>query len=171
MPPSTTDPSATVPIRAYIGLGANLGDAMGALRSALSCIGRLAQTELLATSPFYRSAPVDAGGPDYTNAVAAIATYLDAHELLDRLQGIEAEHGRERPFVNAPRSLDLDLLLYGEQVISSKRLCVPHPRMHQRAFVLRPLADLAPHLHVPGQGPVGQLLAALTDQSIEPLAP
>ncbi len=144
---------------------------MGTLRSALSCIARLAQTELLATSPFYRSAPVDAGGPDYTNAVAAISTRLGAHELLDRLQGIEAEHGRERPFVNAPRSLDLDVLLYGEQLINSKRLCVPHPRMHQRAFVLRPLADLAPHLHVPGHGQVSQLLAALTDQSIEPLAP
>ena len=171
MPPSTPEAGATAPVRAYIGLGANLGDAMGALRSALSCIGRLAQTELLATSPFYRSAPVDAGGPDYTNAVAAITTHLDAHALLDRLQAIETEHGRERPFVNAPRSLDLDLLLYGEQVIHSKRLCVPHPRMHQRAFVLRPLADLAPNLHVPGHGPVGQLLAALTDQPIEPLAP
>lgn len=171
MPPSTPEAGATAPISAYIGLGANLGDARGTLRSALSCIARLAQTELLASSPFYRSAPVDAGGPDYTNAVAAIATRLDPHELLDRLQGIEAEHGRERPFVNAPRSLDLDLLLYGEQVINSKRLCVPHPRMHQRAFVLRPLADLAPHLHVPGHGHVGQLLAALTEQSIERLAP
>lgn len=171
MPPSTPEAAATAPVRAYIGLGANLGDAMGALRSALSCIGRLAQTELLATSPFYRSAPVDAGGPDYTNAVAAIATHLDAHELLDRLHGIEAEHGRERPFVNAPRSLDLDLLLYGEQVINSKRLCVPHPRMHQRAFVLRPLADLAPHLRIPGHDRVARLLAEVADQRIELVSP
>lgn len=169
MPPSTLEASVPAPVQAYIGLGANLGDTVRTLRSALTDIEQLALTELLSVSPFYRSAPVDAGGPDYTNAVASITTRLSAEALLDGLQSIELEHGRRRPFTNAPRSLDLDLLLYGDRVILSARLCVPHPRMHQRAFVLRPLGDLAPHLHVPGHGRLADLLAAVTDQFIEPI--
>ena len=158
-------------VRAYVGLGANLGDSVAAIQSALKAIAQLPQTELVEASPLYRSAPVDAGGPDYTNAVAAIATRLQADELLTRLQSIETAHGRERPFVNAPRSLDLDLLLYAGEVIESPRLRVPHPRMHERAFVLRPLADLAPHLVIPGRGAVARLLERVAEQRVEMIRP
>lgn len=150
-------------VTAYVALGANLGDAAQAVRHALATIARLPGTSLIAASPMYRTAPVDAGGPDYINAVAAVATTLTAPELLERLQAIEAGAGRERPYRHAPRTLDLDLLLYGSARIESARLTVPHPRMHQRAFVLRPLADIAPQLVSE------QLLAAVAGQRIEPL--
>jgi 2-amino-4-hydroxy-6-hydroxymethyldihydropteridine diphosphokinase len=163
MPPSTTDGT----VSAYIGLGANLGDTRATLDSALAELAALPDSALVAVSPRYRSAPVDATGPDYTNAVAVISTRLCAGELLAALQRIEAAHGRERPYRNAPRRLDLDVLLYGEQRIETAHLSVPHPRLHERAFVLRPLADLAPELVVPGRGPVGHLLAAVAGQRIE----
>lgn len=152
---------------AYVGLGANLGDARAALRSALSALAVLERTELQASSPFYRTEPVNAGGPDFTNAVAQLATRLDAHALLGELQRIENEHGRERPYVNAPRSLDLDLLLYGDALIASPTLQVPHPRLHERAFVLKPLADIAPGLVIPGRGPLIAMLSGIKDQRIE----
>lgn len=152
---------------AYVGLGANLGDVRAALRSALSALAVLERTELQASSPFYRTEPVNAGGPDFTNAVAQLATRLDAHALLGELQRIENEHGRERPYVNAPRSLDLDLLLYGDALIASPTLQVPHPRLHERAFVLKPLADIAPGLVIPGRGPLIAMLSGIKDQRIE----
>jgi 2-amino-4-hydroxy-6-hydroxymethyldihydropteridine diphosphokinase len=114
----------------------------------------------------YRSAPIDSSGPDYLNAVAAVATELAPHALLQALQAIELRHGRERPYRNAPRTLDLDLLLFGEQRIDSPDLVVPHPRMHERAFVLRPLADLAPALVIPGRGAVAIWLDAVGDQAV-----
>src|SRR5690606_30348741 len=114
-------------------------------------------------SPLYRSAPVDSTGPDYVNAVAQFTTNLPANDLLRVLQDIELAHGRLRRYRNAPRALDLDLLLYGTQDIREPDLTVPHPRMHERAFVLRPLADLAPGLRLP-QGPITVLLAACSDQ-------
>ena len=153
------------PVVAYVGLGANLGDAQQALREALAALARLPDTRLLATSRVYRSAPVDAGGPDYFNAVARIETRATAFELLDQLQAIEQAAGRERPYRNAPRTLDLDLLLYGDARIASERLTVPHPRMRERAFVLLPLRELAPSL-------VGESdLAAVAGQRIAPLPP
>jgi len=157
------------PVRAYVGLGANLGDSLATLRGV---IDELAITPGIAhclASPFYRSAPVDAAGPDFINAVAALDTTLGPLELLDVLQALEQRHGRQRPYRNAPRTLDLDLLLHGDAVLDTPRLVLPHPRMHQRAFVLAPLRDLAPGL-VLAQGPLRTLLAQLADQSIERLA-
>jgi len=156
---------------AYIGLGANLGDAGATLRAALAALEALPSTSALQASPIYRSAPVDAGGPDYLNAAARLQTSLDPHALLAQLQALELAHGRERPYRNAPRTLDLDLLLYDAQMIATPTLVVPHPRLHERAFVLRPLADLAPGLDVPGRGPVQALLAGVAGQRIDRLTP
>jgi len=148
------------PVTAYIGLGANLGDAMCAVREAIDAIGSLPSTRVTARSPLYRTAPVDAGGPDYINAVIEVTTRLDPLALLEHLQAIERDAGRERPYRNAPRTLDLDLLLYGSAQVGSAALTVPHPRMLQRAFVLVPLADIAPQRVTPAQ------LAAVADQRI-----
>ncbi|TEA80080.1 2-amino-4-hydroxy-6-hydroxymethyldihydropteridine diphosphokinase [Allopusillimonas ginsengisoli] len=151
--------------RCYIGLGANLGEAQSVLLAAAGQLEDAAGTGTFRLSPLYRSAPVDASGPDYVNAVAEFDTALDAHALLSMLQRIEQAHGRERPYRNAPRTLDLDLLLYGDWHIDDPDLTVPHPRMHQRAFVLRPLADLAPGLKL-AQGTLPDLIAACADQAI-----
>ncbi|HUH88337.1 MAG TPA: 2-amino-4-hydroxy-6-hydroxymethyldihydropteridine diphosphokinase [Pusillimonas sp.] len=156
-------------VTAYIGLGANLGDAQATLLMAAQ---RLAQTQgvrLFELSPLYRTAPIDSSGPYYINAVAALQTRLCAHELLDALQALEQQHGRERPYRNAPRTLDLDLLLYGDDRIETERLTVPHPRMHQRAFVLRPLFDLAPDLQLEGKK-LTELLKGCADQELEALS-
>jgi 2-amino-4-hydroxy-6-hydroxymethyldihydropteridine diphosphokinase len=161
-------PAAVV---ASIGLGANLGRPRTALAEALAALAQLPRSELIATSPIYRSAPVDAAGPDFYNAVALLRTSLQPHELLVELQGIESAHGRERPYRNAPRTLDLDLLLYGDQRIATAQLVVPHPRMHQRAFVLRPLADVAPDAVIPGRGRVVEWLPRVADQQIEKASP
>lgn len=131
-------------VTAYIGLGANLGDARTAVHGAMRDIAQLPQTELLAQSPLFGSAPLDAGGPDYVNAVVSVRTRLNPMDLLAQLQALEQRAGRARPYINAPRTLDLDLLLFGEACIVSKNLTVPHPRMFERAFVLRPLSQLAP---------------------------
>jgi 2-amino-4-hydroxy-6-hydroxymethyldihydropteridine diphosphokinase len=134
------------PVTAYVALGANLGKPAQALCDALVHIGELPLTQLVRPSALYRTAPVDSSGPDYVNAVAEISTLLPAPDLLTALQAIERAAGRERPYRNAPRTLDLDLLLYGSARIWSERLQVPHPRMWQRAFVLVPLAEIAPAL-------------------------
>ncbi|HEX3141644.1 MAG TPA: 2-amino-4-hydroxy-6-hydroxymethyldihydropteridine diphosphokinase [Rhizobacter sp.] len=155
------------PVLAYIGLGANLGDAEAALRSALQSLGDLPGTQLLQASSIYRTAPVDAHGPDYLNAVARVQTRLEPEALLQQLQAIEAAAGRERPYRNAPRTLDLDLLLYGDTRITSPALTVPHPRMQERAFVLVPLAEVAAEgLVVPGQGTLHDLLPRVAGQRI-----
>ena len=157
------------PVRAYIGLGANLGDARATLRTVL---GQLAGTPgILACRPsgFYRTAPVDATGPDFINAVAALDTTLAPLDLLDVLQALENQHGRQRPYPNAPRTLDLDLLLHGDTVLDTPHLILPHPRMHQRAFVLAPLRELAPGMTLARQ-PLDALLAQLAAQPIERLA-
>lgn len=131
-------------VTAYVALGANLGDAATALREALAALNAAAGVQVRRASSLYRTAPVDSSGPDYLNAVAEITTTLTAPALLDALQAIELAAGRERPYRNAPRTLDLDLLLYGEARMDSPRLTVPHPRMWERAFVLVPLAEIAP---------------------------
>jgi 2-amino-4-hydroxy-6-hydroxymethyldihydropteridine diphosphokinase len=142
------------PVIAYVALGANLGDAVHALLDAFTAIARIPQTRLLQRSPLYRTAPVDSSGPDYVNAAAEVSTRLTAPELLVELQGIENAAGRERPYRNAPRTLDLDLLLYGSARIESERLTVPHPRMQEREFVLVPLAQIAPNALPPTSLPL-----------------
>ena len=151
---------------AYIGIGANLGDARGNVDDAVVRLALLPDSRLLRTSPYYRSAPIDACGDDYVNAVAALDTRLSAHDLLAALHGIEADHGRERPYRNAPRTLDLDLLLYGDQVIATTTLTLPHPRMLERAFVLRPLLDIAPAIVVPGHGRAASHFSAVAKQAL-----
>ena len=155
---------ARAPVTAYVALGANLRDAAAAVASAIDALNRLPDTRLEARSHLYRSAPVDAQGPDFINAVAAVSTRLTAPDLLLALQQLEQRAGRERPFRNAPRTLDLDLLLYGDACIDSPSLTVPHPRMMERAFVLIPLAEIAPDL-VPAAA-----LAAVAGQRIERLS-
>lgn len=150
---------------AYIGLGANLGEAAASVQKAANELASVDGIRGLRLSPLYRSAPVDSSGPDYINAVASIYTDLSARQLLQCLQSLEIAHGRERPWHNAPRTLDLDLLLFGHETISEPDLIVPHPRMHERAFVLAPLADLAPDLQM-AQGSLPALLAACRDQAL-----
>ncbi|MBP9893468.1 MAG: 2-amino-4-hydroxy-6-hydroxymethyldihydropteridine diphosphokinase [Planctomycetes bacterium] len=149
------------PTTAWIGLGANLGECAGTLRTALAALAALPGTRLLRVSSLYRSAPVDAGGPDYLNAVAEIGTQLPPHDLLAALQAIERAAGRERPYRNAPRTLDLDILLYGDLQSADATLTLPHPRLQERAFVLLPLAELAPERVLP------QWLASVRGQAIE----
>ena len=133
-------------VLAYVGLGANLGNAAQAVRDAIAALAATPGVSLLQASSLYRSAPLDATGPDYINAVVCINTTLTAPALLRALQAIENNAGRERPYRNAPRTLDLDLLLYGDASIASPDLTVPHPRMGERAFVLVPLQEIAPGL-------------------------
>ena len=162
---------AAVPVLAWVGIGANLGDAMATVHDAMRRLGELPQTELVTRSSLYRSAPVQAQGADFINAVAGLRTRLSALALLHQLLAIELTHGRERPFRNAPRTLDLDLLLYDDRTIATADLVVPHPRLHERAFVLAPLADLAPGLVVPGRGDIAQLLVSVAAQRIDRLPP
>ena len=150
-------------VLAHVALGANLGDARATVSAAIAALDQLPQTRLLRASGFYRSAPWEASGPDFINAVAAVETGLDAHELLRALQALELQAGRERPYRNAPRTLDLDLLLYGDAVINAPDLSVPHPRLRERAFVLLPLAEISPALVTADE------LQAVADQAIERL--
>src|SRR5690606_13851577 len=153
---------------AYVGVGANLGDAGKAVQQAATQLAQVEGIRQLKLSPLYCSAPIDASGPHYINAVARFQTLLAPEVLLDTLPHIEQLHGRARPYPNAPRTLDLDLLLYGEQYINSPRLEVPHPRMHLRAFVLRPLLDLTPDIHVHGK-PCADWVALCADQVLHRL--
>jgi 2-amino-4-hydroxy-6-hydroxymethyldihydropteridine diphosphokinase len=138
---------------------------------ALEELACLPRTRLSARSSLYRSAPLGyADQPEFVNAVAGIDTELGAAELLHQLQALEARHARTRSFANAPRTLDLDLLLYGDERIHAPGLIVPHPRMHERAFVLLPLAEIEPQASIPGQGSAMACLAACADQKVERIA-
>lgn len=145
---------------AYVGIGANLGEPRAAVQAAMQRLEQVPQTAVVARSSLYRSAPVGASGPDFVNAVVALRTSLCAPALLAALHALEGQAGRQRPWPNAPRTLDLDLLLFGSGRIDSPRLQVPHPRMHDRAFVLVPLSEIAPQLVPP------EALAALASQVI-----
>lgn len=134
------------PVTAYVAVGANLGDALHTVQASMEALGHLPGTRCTERSRLYRTAPHEAKGPDFINAVVRLETRLTAPELLDALQALETQAGRLRPYPNAPRTLDLDVLLYGQARMDSPRLTVPHPRWRERAFVLYPLADLAPSL-------------------------
>jgi 2-amino-4-hydroxy-6-hydroxymethyldihydropteridine diphosphokinase len=154
---------------AYVGIGANLGDAQATVRAALAALAELPGCRLRQVSSLYRSAPVEASGPDFINAVAVLETTCSPLELLSALQGIEQAFGRQRPYPNAPRTLDLDLLLHGPCVLQTPQLILPHPRLHQRAFVLLPLLELAPALSAPGLGPLSAYRASTADQRVQRL--
>lgn len=149
------------PVTAYLGLGANLGDAHAALDAAMQQLSQAEGIEVTARSSRYRSAPVESSGPDYINAVVELRTVLSAPALLACLHGMEAAAGRERPYRNAPRTLDLDILLYGDGRMDCPSLTIPHPRMAMRAFVLVPLHEIAPHRVGAG------LLHGVREQAIE----
>lgn len=156
--------------RAYIGIGGNLGDAQQQVRAAIAALDTLPDTRCVAASSLYRTAPVGyTDQPDFINAVAELDTTLEPHALLDALQAVENSHGRERSFKDAPRTLDLDVLLYDAQTIDDARLTVPHPRMHERAFVLAPLLEIAPGCVIPARGTAAEWLARCTDQPITKL--
>ena len=155
-------------VTAFIGLGANLGEPEAQVRRAIAALAGLPATRLVAASSLYASAPVGVPEqPDFVNAVAEIETELGARALLDGLLAIEARFGRERKSPGAPRTLDLDLLLYGDRAIAEPNLVVPHPRMHERAFVLAPLVEIAPDAVVPGKGRAAELLIRCKDQRVE----
>lgn len=154
-------------VSAYVGIGSNLGGARDNVQRAILQLDKLRKTRLSAQSSLFRTAPVDADGDDYINAVARIDTRLPAHELLQELQAIEQEFGRERPYLNAPRKLDLDILLYGQQKISTASLVVPHPRLTQRAFALIPLLQIDPLIAIPGQGPARGFVENVAGQAIQ----
>ncbi len=161
--------------RAYIGLGANEGDVIATLNAAVEALRALQASAVIAVSPFYRSAPIDAEGPDYTNAVVALDTSTEPYALLLALLDIELRLGRRRRDADAKlkssRRVDLDLLLYGPLLMRSTPLTLPHPRMHERAFVLRPLLDVAPDIEMPGLGSASRLLGGLLDQRVERIDP
>ena len=180
------DEKPGTPVTAYVALGANLGDAAAALREALARIGQIPGVRLAGASGLYRTEPIESSGPDYFNALARVQTSLSARELLHALQAIENRLGRVRPagvvmqaienrlgrvrpagVVNAPRTMDLDLLLYDDLVCSDEELVVPHPRMHLRAFVLVPLLQIAPDIEIPGKASARTYLPSVADQRID----
>ena len=148
---------------AYVGMGSNLDEPRGQLEKAAQALGRLPDTRLVTLSPFYRSAPMGpAGQPDYVNAVAALLTELSPHGLLAELQRVEQSQGRIRNGVRwGPRTLDLDLLVFGTEEIDDAELTVPHPGIAERSFVLFPWRDIAPHLVIPARGSVSELARRL----------
>ena len=153
---------------AYVGIGSNLGEPETQVRKAIDELDRMPHTRLVKKSSLYRSAPVGhAEQPDFVNAVAQLETGLPAERLLAELQEIEARHGRRRSFANAPRTLDLDLLLFGNANLRSPDLTIPHPRMHERAFVLKPLTEISPTVAIPGLGSAKALLDSCKDQETE----
>ncbi len=159
-------------VLAYVGIGSNLRSPRLQVLAALEELAGIPRSRLASRSSLYRTAPQGfSSQPEFVNAVAGLETELDPAELLSRLFGIERRHGRRRGAPNAARTLDLDLLLYGDQTLRSKALSVPHPRMHERAFVLVPLMEIDPDLTIPGWGHACTLLHKCTDQAVYLLAP
>ena len=154
---------SNAPVMACVAVGANLGDAVATVQQALRDVAVLPETQLVRASSLYRSAPYEAQGPDFINAVALIETQLAPLALLHALQKLEQQSGRERPYKNAPRTLDLDVIFYGEVAMTSTELTLPHPRWHERAFVLHPLAEGGPERVSAAQ------LAAVSGQAIQPI--
>ena len=157
--------------RAYIGLGSNLGSPERQILAAFDALAATPAIRLVQCSSLYRTAPIGyADQPDFLNAVAEVRTRLAPFELLEALLAIERRHKRVRDFPNAPRTLDLDILIYGDLQTNDRQLVLPHPRAHLRAFVLRPLLEIAPDCVIPGRGPARNCLAAVDDQSINRIA-
>ena len=155
---------------AFIGLGSNLGNSRQQILRAIQALDKLAETRVLACSSLYRSAPVGyLEQPDFINAVAQLETGLSPRNLLNELLALEAKCGRKRDFINAPRTLDLDVLLYDEQSHHEHGLTIPHPQMHVRAFVLRPLLEIAPGCEIPGVGSAEAAMRQCADQHLEQL--
>jgi 2-amino-4-hydroxy-6-hydroxymethyldihydropteridine diphosphokinase len=153
---------------AYVGIGSNLDDPRTQVLVSFRELDELPHTRVVKRSSLYRSAPVGhAPQPDFINAVAQLETGLPAERLLAELQAIEARHGRRRSFPNAPRTLDLDLLLFGESQMSAPGLKIPHPRLHERAFVLAPLVEISPEVEIPGRGAAKPLMDSTKNQKIE----
>ncbi len=156
--------------RAFVGIGANLGDPVAQVKAAIASLAALPETRLVAASSLYRTAPMDyAAQGDFVNAAVLLETALAPRPLLEHLHAIEAAAGRERSFRNAPRLLDLDLLLYGDAVVDEPGLAVPHPRLHERAFALAPVVELDPGCVIPGRGPAREWLGRAGRQRIEKL--
>jgi 2-amino-4-hydroxy-6-hydroxymethyldihydropteridine diphosphokinase len=152
---------------AYVALGANLGDPASTVRAAFGALANLPESRITRCSSLYRTTPVGiAEQPDFINAVVALATTLAPETLLDELLELESRFGRQRAEKNGPRTLDLDLLLYNDIFLDLPRLTLPHPRLHLRAFVLQPLAEIAPDLQIPGRGGIGAWLPAVANQGI-----
>ena len=158
--------NAPASVRAFIGVGANLGDPRAQVQGGIAALRALPRSVVVAQSSLYASTPVHASGPDFVNAVVEVDTALPAIELLRALQAIEYRHGRVRSTPNAPRTLDLDLLVYGAARSSDPVLELPHPRLHERAFVLRPLLEIAPELAAPGIGALAPWLERVRDQAV-----
>lgn len=153
---------------AYVALGSNLADPVDQVRRAMEALSELPSVHVAARSSLYRTAPWGyAAQPDFINAVVRLSTSLTAHELLTHLLALEIRWGRVRTMPNGPRILDLDLLLYDDERIAEPDLLVPHPRMHERAFVLAPLLEIAPSIAIPGIGPAAPIAATLADQGLE----
>jgi 2-amino-4-hydroxy-6-hydroxymethyldihydropteridine diphosphokinase len=153
---------------AYVGIGSNLDEPRSHVELAFEDLGRIPDTHVVKRSSLYRSAPLGyADQPDFVNAVAEIQTSLPASRLLAELKEIEVRHGRRRSFRNAPRPLDLDILLYGELTMGLAHLTLPHPRMHERGFVMKPLYEIAPHALIPGLGAVKDYVEKTMDQKAE----
>ena len=156
---------------AYVGIGSNLERPREQVLQAFEELGRIPATRLTRKSSLYRSAPMgNADQPDFVNAVAEIDTALSPTEILLQLKNIETRHGRIRSFPNAPRTLDLDLLLYEKEALASENLTLPHPRMHERAFVLKPLVEIAPDITVPGRKTAKELLKNCAKQDVQRIA-
>lgn len=152
---------------AYIGLGGNIGDAKQLIKDAIVCLAQRPEVKVTSRSCMYKSAPVNASGEDFINAVISIDTYLTPEEVLHLCMKVESQFGRERPYTNAPRTLDLDLLSYDDVCIASHELTIPHPRMTERAFVLLPLLELCPQMELPGFGKLANYVDNLKGQRIE----
>jgi 2-amino-4-hydroxy-6-hydroxymethyldihydropteridine diphosphokinase len=163
--------NSEITVVAFVGVGSNLSgtylNSSALLNAAIQAIAALKETMLIARSSFYRSAPVDADGSDYTNAVVSIQTSLRPLHLLDHLQAIEHQFSRERPYKNAPRTLDLDLLTWGSLTLNSERLALPHPRLTERAFVVQPLQEIAPQFAIEGLGSVQEWQLKTSSQRIQ----
>src|SRR5260363_124040 len=151
---------------AYLGLGANLGETLQTMQHAIASLAQRTGIAVRARSGFYRSAPVQADGPPYANCVVCVETSLEPRVLLRTTANIETQFGRTRPYPNAPRTLDIDLLLYGDACIDEADLTVPHPRLTERAFALAPLLELAPDIKIPRRGRAAEFLASVAAQQI-----